>query len=602
MTQPDPSPATTTATPAGAGTDTTTAADALTPAQQRKAGNAALKDLMKPVAARVTLGRVLGAASGLLAIAPYVALVRLGEALAATEPDPDRVHFLVQVLITAFLCQLGCLFAGLLVTHFADVTLREILRTRLEGRLARAPLSWFSSQTSGRVRKAVQDDVETLHQLIAHAPVEVAAAAITPLALVGYAFIVDWRLGILTMAVIPIYLVMQMLMTKDMGPKTAEMDTRLGTVSARAVEFVDGIQVVKAFGKVGRAHGRFATAAREFSEFYEAWCGPLIRGSAISQGLISVPVLALVNVGGGAWMVHQGWVSPFDVVATTLIALVVPGTIDTITRSMWSYQLAGGAALRISEALSIDVLPRADDAGARPADARVEFADVSFSYGEQVGVDKLSFVLEPGTVTALIGPSGSGKSTAATMLARFQDPDSGVIRLGGVDLRDLPEEVLYQHVSFVLQDPQLLRISLRDNIRLARPTASDEEVWDAARAAHIADDLRSIGLDAVYGQDCRLSGGQAQRIAIARAILADTPVVILDEATSSTDPDTEAEIQAALTSLAAGRTVLVIAHRPETIRGVDQLLILRDGTLHRRLSGAEITDATLDELMGTHHA
>ena len=202
---------------------------------------------------------------------------------------------------------------------------------------------------------------------------------------------------------------------------------------------------------------------------------------------------------------------------------------------------------------------------------------MSFAYDSTHPVlHNFNATLEPGTVTALIGPSGSGKSTAATMLARFQDPDSGQVTIDGIDIRELTFASLYRTVAFVLQDPYLLRTSIRDNIRLSKPDASDELIWQAAEAAHIAEDIRALpaGLDTIVSDETFLSGGQQQRISIARAIVADPVILILDEATAATDPDCEAEIQAALTKLVADKTVLVIAHKPESVKGADQVIEL----------------------------
>lgn len=541
-----------------------------------KAGQAALKKLLAPVQPTIYFGQLLALISSLLAVAPYVTLVALGSAL--FDGDTDRAKTIAKWLILAFLGQLGCYFLALLITHLADVKLVGIIRRRITNTISRAPLSWFSQTNSGKVRKAIEDDTLTLHTLVAHAPVERVAAIATPLSLLVYAFILDWRLGLLSIATVPIYLAIQAYSMKDMGAKTAEMDGYLAKVSATAVEFAEGISVVKAFGTVGKAHARYLDAAARFADFYYEWVKPLLRVSAISESVIAVPVLLLINVGGGSLLVATGEVTVAEVVATTLIALVIPGTIQTVGMMMWSYQLAGNAALRLEEVMNISPVAEGTvELDPSKRDKTVEFHAVSFGYDPTTPVlQDFTATLQPGTVTALIGPSGSGKSTAATMLARFQDPDSGKVTIDGVDIRELTFDSLYRTVAFVLQDPQLLRMSIRDNIRLARPDVTDERIWEAAQAAHIAEDIRALpaGLDTIVGEDTSLSGGQQQRISIARAIVADTPILILDEATASTDPDCEAEIQAALTELVAGKTVLVIAHKPESIRGVDQIIQL----------------------------
>lgn len=543
-----------------------------------KAGQKTLKKLLRPVQPTIYLAQLLALISSVLAVAPYVALVALGTAL--VEGDTERVKAIAQWVIAAFLGQLFLYFLALLITHLADMKLVGINRRKIVAAVSQAPLSWFSQTNSGKVRKAIEDDTLTLHTLIAHAPVERIAAIATPVSLLIYAFILDWRLGLLSIATIPIYLAIQAYSMKDMGTKTAEMDDYLGKVSATAVEFAEGISVVKAFGTVGKAHGRYRDAAARFADFYYEWVRPLLRVSAISQSVIAVPVLLLINIGGGSLLIAAGHVSVAEVIATTLIALVIPGTIETVGMMMWSYQLAGNAALRLDDVMSIPpVAEGSQELGTDKRDVIVEFHDVSFAYDDTPVLRHFSATLQPGTVTALIGPSGSGKSTAATMLARFQDPDVGKITIAGVDIRDLTFDSLYHTVAFVLQDPHLLRMSIRDNIRLAKPDASEEEIWQAAEAARIADDIRALpaGLDTIVGADTALSGGQQQRVSIARAIVADTPVLILDEATAATDPDCEAEIQAALNRLVVGKTVLVIAHKPESIKGVDQVIELDAG-------------------------
>ena len=565
------------------------------PRAAHKAGQKAFKELTAPIRGSMALAQLLGVLYGALAVAPYVILVQLGEVLLAAarsgvSPDRAEVINLLMWLIGAFGMRYGIYFVALSVTHFADVRFGHLVRMRMVKVLASAPLAWFTSTNSGAVRKAIQDDTHDVHTVIAHAPVESAAAVSAPLSLLIYSFIIDWRLGLLSIATLPIYALINAWMMRDMGEKTAEMDRYLTRVSATMVEFVSGISVVKAFGTVGRAHERFSHAAEDFARFYVAWCGPLLKGSALGQAAVSPSMILLISTAGGSALAATGIVSPVQVITCALIALVIPAAIEVLGSTVWSYQIAGAAALRIVDLLS--VAPLSADGSEEPAGADVEVDKVSFSYGSTRALDEVSLTVPEGTVTALIGPSGSGKSTLATLVARFADPDQGSVRIGGVDVRAIAPDVLYRHVSFVLQDPQLLDISVRENIALGRPDAKDEAIWAAATAARIDDYVRSLprGLDSVIGEDAHPSGGQAQRIAIARALLVDAPILVLDEATAFTDPEAEAEIQAALTRLVQGKTVLVIAHRAASIIGVDQIAILEAGRLIARGTPDELAD------------
>lgn len=565
------------------------------PRAAHRAGQKAFKELTAPIRGSMALAQLLGVLYGALAVAPYVILVQLGEVLLAAarsgvSPDRSEVISLLMWLIGAFGARYGIYFLALSVTHFADVRFGHIVRMRMVKVLASAPLAWFTSTNSGAVRKAIQDDTHDVHTVIAHAPVESAAAVSAPLSLLIYSFIIDWRLGLLSIATLPIYALINAWMMRDMGEKTAQMDRYLTRVSATMVEFVSGISVVKAFGTVGRAHERFTRAAEEFASFYVVWCGPLLKGSALGQAAVSPSMILLISTAGASALAAAGIVSPVQVITCALIALVIPAAIEVLGSTVWSYQIAGAAALRIVDLLSVSPLPV--EGNEEPSGAEVEIDDVSFSYGSTLALQDVSLTVPQGTVTALVGPSGSGKSTLATLVARFADPDQGSVRIGGVDVRAIAPDVLYRHVSFVLQDPQLLDISVRENIALGRPDAKEEAIWAAATAAQIDDYVRSLprGLDSVIGEDAHPSGGQAQRIAIARALLVDAPILVLDEATAFTDPEAEAEIQSALTRLVQGKTVLVIAHRSASIIGVDQIAILEAGRLIARGTPEELAD------------
>ena len=598
-TAPDPSPAA--ADTAAPRTDVAAATGATGAANKERsaAGQAALKRLGAPVRTRLRIGQVLVVVSGLLAVAPYVALVRLGDILLAAynsgaAPDGRQVNDVVMFLVGAYSGRLFLYFLALLITHLADLTLRDRLRRDIVARISRAPLAWFTDSTSGRIRKAVQDDTNAVHTVIAHGPVERLNAVVSPLALLACAFWIDWRLALLAVATVPLYVITYSFSLRGMNEKTVEMDRKLADVSSTMVEFVAGISVVKAFGRVGRAHGAYLAAADAFARFYRDWAMSLMTVACLSYTWVSIPVVLLVDLGGGSLLMSAGVVTLPQVLAATLIALVLPGALITIVSISWSYQVAGAAALRLCEVLDTPVLP-APAAPKRPDGARVEIDAVSFSYGDNLAVDDVSLDLAPGTVTALLGPSGSGKSTLATLIARFADPDAGAVRIGGVDLRDMDEKTLYSTVSFVLQDAQLLGATVRENIALGRPEATDDQVRAAARAARIDSEIMALphGYDTVLGRETALSGGQEQRIAIARAILLDTPVLLMDEATAMADPESEAEIQEALSALVRGRTVLVIAHRPAAVRGAHRIAVMERGRI--------VASGTHDELLDEPH-
>lgn len=570
---------------------------------KRKASQAALKQLIKPVQSRLLVCRILAFASCIVAVAPYVALTHIGDLL-LNDGSHDDIKRSTIILVYAFLTQAFLYTLALAISHFADLRLRDTIQSNMVKTLARAPLSWFTDTSTGKVRKAINDDVKQVHTLIAHAPVEQTAAVAGPLVLLAYAFIVDWRLGLLSIATFPIYGALQALTMRNMGTKTAEMDDKLGDISSAAVELTEGIYVVKNFGRTGETHARFTQACKDFASFYWEWCGPLIRASALSLSFISVSTLMAINVGFGLLMASAGWVTVPEVLTCSLIALILPRTIEVLGSTAWAYQQAGNAALRLKGVLDTEQIPYPEEDKA-PASAGIQgsskasnqdivFSDVSFAYSTADGkVDALRDInlrLRPNTVTALVGPSGSGKSTLATMLARFRDPDSGTITIGGTPLTELSERELYSTVSFVLQNPYLQDLPIRDIISLPRPDTSDEAIREAARQANILDDIEALphGFDTTLGGQTDFSGGQKQRLAIARALLADAPVLVLDEATTATDPDCEADIQRALAQLARGRTVLAIGHHAESVAGADHICVMEHGRI--------VAQGTADEL------
>ncbi|GAA3305404.1 hypothetical protein GCM10020295_59040 [Streptomyces cinereospinus] len=369
-----------------------------------------------------------------------------------------------------------------------------------------------------------------------------------------------------------------------------EFDTAMGRISTSVVEFVQGISVVKAFGGYGRAHQRFRTAADEFVGTFGRWVHGISGIAAGMQLALSPPFVLLVVLTGGTTLLANDELAPADLLPFLLLGLGLTAPVAALGHGFDETQAARRAVGRIRDVLDVASLPEPAHP-APPRGHRVELRDVGFGYepGREVlrGID---LVLEPGTVTAVVGPSGSGKSTLVRLLPRFYDPTHGTITLGGVDLRELGSRALYTSVSFVFQDVRLLRASVADNIALAVPHAGLDEVMRAARLAHIHDRVLELprGYDTVIGEDAGLSGGEAQRIALARALLADTPVLVLDEATAFADPRTEVAVRRALATLRGDRTVLVIAHRPETIAEADTAVLMEDGAIVERGRPAEL--------------
>jgi ATP-binding cassette subfamily B protein IrtA len=563
-----------------AGHPPTSAGDA-NQGQDPREATRALSRLRRPVAGRIRLACLLSALGAVAGLAPFVGLVELADALLATPMDRDRVVLVAVLIVLGLLLRGGFMSAALTITHLADVRLQAILRRRMIAHLGRVPLGWFTQNSSGRLRKTAMGDVDALHQLVAHHAVEMTAAAVTPLGALAYLLFLDWRLALLAVATIPLYAAAYAWMERGSSDNMRNLDESNARLSSAVIEFISGIAVVKAFGRARKAHAAYRQAATEYTDFFAAWVRPNTRIEALAGLAISAPVVGLVTVIGGVWFVDQGWVAPGEALAGVLLACVIPIAIEPLGFGALNQRTAAAAALRIEQLLLVVAPLPMPSSPQRPSGHRVEYDDVRFAYGDDDHnvLHGVSFTCEPGSVTALVGPSGSGKSTLATLLPRFHDVSGGAIRIGGVDVRHIDPAELYRHVGFVLQDVQLLGGSIRDNVALGRPEATDTEIRDACRAAQIHDRITALprGYDSVLGQDVRLSGGEAQRISIARALLADTPILVLDEATAFADPESEAAIQDALAHLVGGRTVLVIAHRLSTITGADRIVVLDRG-------------------------
>ncbi|MCT4353735.1 ABC transporter ATP-binding protein/permease [Streptomyces sp. Je 1-79] len=551
--------------------------------------------LLRPYAggfAAVIVLQVVGAAAGLV---PLLAVVELGRLLLAPGPvDHGDVRFVVVAGAVGLFVKLLFTAAAAGVGHLLDGRVQLALRRRLAARLGRVPIGWLSRRRSGELARLVGEDVGAVHPFIAHTPGELASAFVVPLGSLVYLVTVDWRLTLITLIpVVAAVALVPLMMTPVRLREQADFDAAMARIAGSVVEFVQGIAVVKVFGGGERAHREFRTAVDGFVDAFRRWVDGISPIAAGMQLVLSPPSVLLTVLIGGAALIGDGGMAPADLLPFLLLGLGLTAPVAALGHGFDEAQAARRAIGRIRDVLAVPPLPEPVNPIA-PRGHGVELRDVRFAY--EAGRDVLrgiDLVLEPGTVTALVGPSGSGKSTLVQLLPRFFDPTSGSVRLGGVDLREVGSRELYRHVSFVFQDVHLLRASVADNIALAVPDARPEEVVGAARLANVHDRILELprGYETVIGEDARLSGGEAQRIALARALLADTPVLVLDEATSFADPQTEQAVRRALDTLRKDRTILVIAHRLETVTGADAVAVLEDGVIVEHGSPGELLTA-----------
>ncbi|MEU7142862.1 ABC transporter ATP-binding protein [Nocardia sp. NPDC046473] len=567
----------------------------------------ARKEILAPVRRTLTLASVVMAVASVCAVVPFVLIVEACRELLADQVDTDRVWRLVWAAMLVLLAR-GLLQAlALTWSHLVDAGYQLTVRRALAAKLTRVPLGWFGERTSTEVKKYLQDDVEALHYLVAHARLEFVGALVVPLVTLGYLVTVDWRLTLLLLVPLAAYgIVLSRMMDQDSRDRLAIYQRWERRVQEATVEFVDGIQVVRAFGQAGKAHREFQDAVEGQARGLNRWKSPMIRLQAASDIVIAPVFVMLVIVVAGLIWVGLDWLTPLDVLPFLLVGLGLGSALLGLGYGGQALRTAGVAALRLHELQHTAEL--VSGTGTSPAEAVdagvVRFESVSFGYrADHQVLRDIDIELTPGTITALVGPSGSGKSTLAKLLPRFYDVDAGRITIGGRDIRDYSTEDLYRTVGFVFQDVRLIRGTIRENLRLADQHADDMALERAARAAQIHDRIVALprGYDSEIGVDASLSGGEAQRLSIARALLADSPVLVLDEATAFADPESEAAVQDALAVLVAGRAVLVIAHRLHTITGVDRILVLENGTVveqgdHRSLVGTGGTYQRLWEI------
>jgi ATP-binding cassette subfamily B protein IrtA len=548
--------------------------------------------LLAPLRTTLIVAGIVQAVVTLLQLAPYVLLVELARRLLSGAESSAlwSLGIWVAALIGAGVMLSAALMLWL---HAVDAKFARDLRQRLLGKLARLPLGWFDARGSGQVKQLVQDDTLSLHYLVTHAVPDAVAAVVAPVSVLVYLFVVDWRIALVLFLPVVAYVFGMAVMLFQSGTKTTQAMRWAERMNTEATAYLDGQPVIRVFG--GAAASTFRARLGEYIAFLRDWQAPL-TGQKTFIDLVTRPATFLLLICAfGTLLIATGSMAPAALLPFLLLGTTFGARLLGIGYGLSGLRTGFLAARRIQVALDERELDTASAVGGDADSVRgqVEFDRVGFSYRPGVPVlHEVELTLEPGTVTALVGPSGSGKSTLAGLLARFHDVETGAIRIGGRDLRELTTDELYTRVGFVFQHTQLVQGTVRENIALAVPDASDERVEAAARAARLHERILRLpdGYDTPIGSDAALSGGERQRLTIARAILADTPVLVLDEATAFADPESEYLVQQALNQLTAGRTVLVIAHRLHTITGVDRIVVLDHGRIAETGTHTELLD------------
>ncbi|OAT68208.1 iron ABC transporter permease [Mycobacteroides immunogenum] len=534
-------------------------------------------ELLAPVKKQMIASGILQAAITLIELAPFLVLVELTRLL-LTGADETRLRH-TGFAFLALLVLGTCLAAGLtLWLHFVDLRFSSAIRRRLLDKLSRVPLGWFTQRGSGSVKKIIQDDTLSLHYLITHAIPDAVAAVIGPVAVLVYLFVIEWRMALILLIPILVYMLTMMAMMYQSGPKIVEASRWTERMSGESAAYLEGQPVIRIFG--GAAASSFKRRLDGYLEFLNDWQRPFI-GKKTFMDLATRPTTFLwLIAAAGTLLVITGTIQPITLLPFLVLGTTFGTRLLGIAYGLGAIRAGIEAARHIANVLDETELGVIDAQAAPQQTSSVSFEAATFGYRPGVPViHEVTLTLRPGTVTALVGPSGSGKSTLASLLARFHDLDDGAIRIDGTDIRGLTADELYAKVGFVFQDVQLVAGTVRENIALARPEATSTDVESAARDAQIHDRIMRLpnGYDTVLDTNTQLSGGEKQRLTIARAILADTPILILDEATAFADPESEYLVQQALGRLIHNRTVLVIAHRLHTIADADQIVVLDRG-------------------------
>lgn len=529
---------------------------------------------------------LLAAISALIALLPFIYIWKIIKEVLFVAPDFSSATGLVHngimamvFAIASFLIYIG----ALMCSHLAAFRVATNMRIAVTEHIAKLPLGFADSFGSGKLRKIINDSTGATETYLAHQLPDKYAALATPVGLLVLLFVFDWRLGLLSLVpVILAFLIMSAMTGKRMAEKMKQYNNALENMSNEAVEYVRGIPVVKTFGQSVFSFKKFKSTIDEYQKWVVAYTkdmrAPMMFYTAAINGVFAF------LIAGALWFTADGVTNEF--LLNLIFYIVITPVISlTLTKMMYMSEnnmIVKDALERIDGVLSVSPMSESETPK-HPADSSVELNDVHFSYdGKNEVIRGVSMNIGAGQTVALVGPSGGGKSTLAGLIARFFDVKSGSIKVGGADIREIPKEELMNAVSFVFQDSKLIKATIAENVKLGKPDATDEEVAAALHAAQCDDIIQkfpdgagtAVGTKGVY-----LSGGERQRIAIARAVLKNAPVIILDEATAFADPDNESKVQKAFSKLSKGKTVIMIAHRLSTVADADCIYVIKDGLI-----------------------
>ncbi|QHD10103.1 multidrug ABC transporter permease [Pseudomonas sp. R76] len=542
--------------------------------------------MLRPFRRRLGLAIGLQAVAGICSLLPLIALAQLADSLRQAPPLAPSAMAWVALAVGASALWLCGQTLALHLTHQVDADLCDRLRVRLAEHLQRLPLGWFTRLGPDGVTRYAEQDVRALHQLVGHAPTDLVNLLLIPLA--TFAYLLWSHSGLALWCLLPLALGVLGYWRLGSAHYRDAVEQRNGAIQrlfSDYSEFAGNLGLVRQFPDAG-IHRNVQEAVQQFDQRFSHWVSRAGHLAALIQVLLSAPWLLAWVVVGALWV---GDVGAAQICAFLLLVRAMAAPVLAMGHGFDALNNARESARRLQAVLNTPPLAE-PDAPHVPRDASVEMLKVNFSHADVPILRSINLRLEPGTTTALVGPSGAGKSTLAGLIARFMDVDSGQVRVGGVDVRQIASRELQQQLALVFQQAGALRLSLAQNIALYQPEASEAQIRAAAKAACLDSWIMGLpkGYASVVDEDVRLSGGEVQRLAIARALLSRAPIMLLDEPTSATDPQTERALRAALQDDAAGRTRLIVAHRLHSIRHAEQILVLCEGRIVQRGRHAEL--------------